>query len=120
MQSKTTKQILIDARALIAAKNGWMRGELKDGNCYCAVGAIAAARGIDFDDLDMHDADYDVLIYDNRHPAFFALADEIPHFLRRYNDLYPASELWNWNDDHRRRQEDVVALFDRAIAKVLE
>lgn len=118
MQTKTTKQILIDARALISAEGGWMRGELKDGDCYCAIGAVTTARGIDIAAID--EVEFDSLIYDNNDPTLAALAAEIPKSQRIHWDSRPASELWNWNDHWDRRQEDVVKLFDRAIERLEE
>lgn len=61
-----------------------------DAVCWCAIGAIDASTN-----------------------SLHAI-DEAEHFLSQAIDLDPC-EIWEWNDEGTRTQEDVLAAFDRAI-----
>lgn len=96
----TTREILIAARALIAAPEGWTQGEYArdadgcavdpdnpDAVCFCALGAIerACERGID--------------------------GDEAIQAIQRIVGL-----VAGFNDTHTHAA--VVAMFDEAIARL--
>lgn len=97
---KTTKEILVAARALIAEK-GWCTGVMaRDANghavgeqdsnaaCYCVLGALTAANG-----------------------------DEIPNSVYvAFAYANGAESIVDWNDVKGRTKEEVLEAFDKAIA----
>lgn len=89
--TKTVKQVLIDARALL--ETGWVGGPPKviQGE-HCPVTAIEYAGGLE--DLDYVKVRCTRLI-----------------FTELTTGIIP------WNDAPGRAKEEVLALFDRAIAK---
>lgn len=98
MSNKEVKQILTDARALV--KRGWIQNEfyrLVDGvPCYCAVGAM--------DDASMGH------LHGDSWGAITALRKALPTSCRW--------GVTNFNDAPETTQDDVLALFDRAIESV--
>lgn len=85
---KTTKQVLIDARALV--KKGWIQGawRSKDNSCHCAAGAIRA-QSISGD------------------KAFRAL-----NCLQKVT----GGDVVMWNDTKGRTKREVLKAFTTAIA----
>lgn len=120
---KTTLDILIEARAIVASDR-WTKTMLCDTRGkVCALGAIG--RAIGWSDEHMifkKDAEtYDVLAV---HPATTALSRAVPADHRKRAG---GEEYWNvidFNDDvnlvsegdHEAHQKKVIALFDKAIA----
>lgn len=106
------KEILIKARAVIEDPANWMQGSWsnEDATCFCAMGAIGKAIGFNHSD-DFFFKGVEV----TTHPAHKALCDQIdlpalskelgsvPRTFAAYNDKF--------------RHEDVLAVFDRAIAQ---
>ncbi|MBN8245131.1 hypothetical protein JF546_19105 [Nitratireductor aquimarinus] len=102
-QSLDVKSVLAQARDLLA--KGWVKehyGEDAEGNTqhalsekackFCIVGALARVLGVDASK-----------VHDN-HPAVQAL------------NCGGVGQILLWNDEDRRTQADVLALFDKAIA----
>lgn len=100
MYYKTTKQVLVDAKAYLET-HGFCKGTLFDelGQC-CIMGAVARS----------HDFNKGINEYLE---ANAALREAIPAEAPRRN--LPA-----YNDRPETTKEDVLALFDRAIESVKE
>lgn len=81
---------------------GWTQGALEKHGRLCALGAIAAAKGIDI--------------------AEEQQADNLP-LHREANALAREIKGWycipDWNDAESRTLEEVLEVFDRAIAREL-
>ena len=94
-------QVLRDlqvARTKIAL--GWMQHRQQSGDRYCTYGAIVSATTC------------------NEDRTIAALRElRRAHPRRSLMRLLPAHAITHWNDHHRRTQQDVVELFDRAIAQ---
>lgn len=102
-----TIEILKKARELIRA--GWAQETFslhkQDGICYCALGAIGpAAGGYPGDGVFVSDGP--------AYPAVVVLATALGP------SVNPLTSVTVWNDDPKRTQEDVIALYDRAIASL--
>ena len=105
-----TRRVLQEARALIA--QGWTQGEFarKAGvptgtsalgsDCWCASGALSHVA--------LRHGDYDMPAKDK---ARRVLGDVLGPDFAAYGFSLP-----RWNDDPARTQEEVLALFDKAIA----
>lgn len=105
----TLKQNLKRARDLISG--GWTQGvyttagaisvaiRRPHGHCYCLTGAVIVAT----DDRERFAL-----------PEYEALAAQLPEDFNP--DMAPKARLEQWNDKPGRRREDVLDLFDRAIA----
>lgn len=122
--TKSVLNVLTDARAKIARPEWWSKGNFhsdetnrfwfkKDdprATCHCILGAVEIADP-KFNPMDM-DANGD---YVKSHPAVAALAAAIPQGWTCCN-----GEKTNWipsfNDDRNTTHEQVLALFDTAIA----
>jgi hypothetical protein len=98
---------------LISAKDrinqGWIKGHLTyEGRLFCALGSLRK------DDLSDEQYDAVALLYSCL-PLRFRL------FPTRYIDLTRAEgAIVTFNDSSRIRKKDVLALYDRAIAKARE
>jgi hypothetical protein len=102
---KTTKEILTEARELIA--KGWTQGNAArradgkdallsdpDATCFCSFGAVVlASRGCE-------------------------TSGEALTALRRSISGNNGRSIVDWNDDPSRTQAEVLAAFDKAIAEV--
>jgi hypothetical protein len=89
------KENLIAARALIDTPEKWGKGEYEPRpGCYCAMGAVAVAAGMDgrFDDI-------------------FGQEEHV-----RLEAQAPGRDVVNFNDAAGTTHADIMALFDRAIA----
>jgi hypothetical protein len=105
---KTAREVLVAARKLLT--KGWTQGEMSDRvkrvQCYCAAGAVNKALGHNVEQYS-----------DSSHPAFKALLNDSK--VKRTSGSDPTIYgLTYWNDKKRRTQEQVIALFDRTIAKL--
>ena len=93
-------QVLHDlqvARAKIAL--GWMQHRERSGDRYCVYGAILSATS------------------GNEQRTVAALRElRRAHPPRSLMRLLPARVITFWNDHRLRRQQEVIELFDRAIA----
>jgi hypothetical protein len=109
-----TLEILKAARALISEPEHWTQGaygrtsqededgvyDLEEATCFCAVGAIHKA------------GNFDVSCTLPSYIGVPFLGDE---GLLHYDSVYFEGKLVDFNDTHS--QEDVLSLFDRAIAR---
>lgn len=125
MTDKTTKQVLIDARELIAHEDNWITGTLyqRDGfgqDCFCAIGAIARANGASLKDLS--DVRVCAEFYDDANPAIQAVAKamvdlDMCHFDHFDETRTPTDIVCKGNDQHRDHRR-VLKAFDKAIASL--
>lgn len=98
--SKTVKENLIAAKALIDTPEKWGKGDYETSpGCYCVLGAIAAATG--------HDPEEPWL--------------DLPLTIRKQLKLAMMDDaadmdLCDYNDHPDTTHADIMALFDRAIA----
>ncbi len=90
----TVKENLIAAKALIDTPEKWIKGGLRSADCFCAMGAVGHIRtkGGWISETD----------------EYQALADAVPDVFQR--------SVPNFNDDATTTHDDIMALFDRAIA----
>lgn len=99
MDNKQLIKVLKQARALLAKRGGWIKGQSDNGNgSYCATGAIFEV----------------VPDYERRNDAYSSLASKLP---KAYQGIYPdpGSDIVGFNDRSATRKKDVLSLFDRAI-----
>jgi len=115
----TTLEILQEARRLLAIPNGW-HGFVRGGGCGVAY-RNAKSEPCEVDDavsLSILGAfDYQ---WEARAP--FCGRDDVWAAFDVLDDL-PELDIWSvkrWNDEPKRTQEEVLDLFDRAIAKESE
>lgn len=106
---KTARQILIDAKALIADPARWSKGLFYNGRkcSYCAVGALNVASGCE--------TPYGA--GDNT-PKGVRIANQTARrFLDHAVNSYAPSEfsVMSFNDKPRTSHEDVMRVFDKAI-----
>lgn len=105
MTEKTTAQVLQEARALIEA--GWCQGpfyRLEQGaEQYCAIGAVRRVVGTDYET-------FGYVRHDPAEAALSLVARRISHGTFCCAIAY--------NDARGRTKEQVLALFDRALADV--
>lgn len=138
--AKRPVTILKSARDIIA-RGEWIKGDMvkarqADGSvCFCAVGAVAYAAGFEPETwegadgvcrVSGDDAEYFV---ENQHTgareAIALLRETIPPRAERDDGqliattpgLSEVDRVISYNDAHGRRRADVVAWFDRAIAR---
>ena len=101
-------EVLRSARASIASKGSWLQGGYMDGHRRCLVAALSLAS---------NSRNYRMPNRTERRIARLMagqLLSTTPIWLRLR--IMPARQRLIWfNDYHQTRQEDVVALFDRAI-----
>lgn len=106
--AKTVKEILVCARELLTPPGAWIQGEAaqtkdglivsaKDENavCFCAVGALERCA--------------DTYAGNTYRQAYLKL---IAQGAKRQGSLV------RWNDEDSRTQEEVLAVFDAAIASL--
>ena len=86
--TSTIKEHLIAARALIDTPEKWMKGAFQENNCYCVLGAV---RSVDWRG-----------------------GLEVIGVLRRSLPEY--GSVVEFNDDPATTHDDIISLFDRAIA----
>ena len=116
----TPLEVLKKARTRIATSEHWTQGcfaKDADGRavtsgspnaaCFCAVGALENASGYPWYDGG----------YEGYRAASVALQDTI------YGDCPPSrvstsSNIMRWNDAYLRKHEEVLAMFDKAIANL--
>lgn len=128
MTTHTALDVLKGARQRLA-DNGWHTGTLakdKDGNnvltsdpsacSFCALGAIHAQAGVPIDfDLDELERGREA-----RYAAADILRDVVQPLLleRQSDDLdeFPLSGVADWNDLVAQTKDEVLAVFDEAIA----
>lgn len=96
----TVKDVLIAALALV--RQGWTRGRSKkrrgDRACYCATGAVKATTSSFIAQVHaIHRLRVEI-------PGYDALSLTAPH-------------VYEYNDAKGRKKTEVIALFERAIAR---
>jgi hypothetical protein len=94
--------VLKRARALVA--KGWVQRTFQRGNCFCAWGAVMRATKSDR----LKNAAADAL---NADPTVRAFVTRTTTFSGRGIIIF-------FNDAPRRTQSQIVALFDRTIARL--
>lgn len=97
------------AKAATLVRAGWVKGHYRAGDCYCALGALIAASGPDFE----VDAWAQGTVEAENELAR-PLAEEIGDFGP------PKRAIINWNDTRAASAEDVARAMDRAWAKLKE
>lgn len=108
---KTTKEVLVEAKAIISDPKRWTQGALvEEGeggrHCYCALGALAKVSG-------MKQPISSPSAYEPT-PAMIALAAAIePDFVPEHDDA--ADLVYSFNDDDETSHAAVMAAFDKAI-----
>lgn len=107
--NKSTLQVLKDARALISDATRWTRGELYDtySGRSCALGAVHRASNPEWVGEHVRPAD-------TYTEAVAALSAHVPYPW----STTPHANVWLFNDDPDTSHPDVLALFDKAIAKL--
>lgn len=102
---------LLDARSRIAEPSHWIKRAFKSGNSYCTVGALMAACG--------NDGMKALGSVEGR--LVKLLANELPRRQRiRWRMTFQPAQwvVMAFNDDPKTVHADVLALFDRAIARL--
>lgn len=110
-----TVEILRKAREIISDEKNWTQGayarlynddedsvcaDLDEASCFCAVGAIHKAGGLSIS---------------CRLPIELVVPFLSDDALREYRDFCLEGKIVEFNDNHS--QKEVLALFDRAIAR---
>lgn len=99
----TTRQILINAKAMIPQRHNWLQGRAfgvhwaPDGTrerCMCPSHAIISAAA---------------------HEPFFDAAEAALKFYREATGIGPNETIASWNDVKWRTYDEVMAGFDNAI-----
>ena len=80
-------------------KTHWIQGEYVDGNWVCAVGALGKRNEREW--------------FDSRDEVYMRLLMELP-------EEFTGQPVENFNDNVHTTQEDVIALYERAIATIEE
>lgn len=97
MKEKPTTKLLKEARALLARRGAWIKGQYSDGDCYCMLGALhMASRGWPTGDVGKPSR--------GEGRAFGLLMKVVP-----------GGNVWLFNDKKSTRKKDVLAAFDKAI-----
>lgn len=113
---KSVRQVLVDARELLVEKFG--TGDLynRDKGCFCSLGAIAVASGVEADVLvDMPGDAWE----DINPPAVETLAATIRTINQNWEEEEdPVEVVWTYNDSQKK--DKVLEAFDAAIAKMPE
>jgi hypothetical protein len=104
-------ELLTDARSRISSDNTWIQGRFQDGVRHCLVAALSLASGSRSFNMP------------NRTERRLArvLAMQLPPrgpFWIGIRLIPARQRLMSFNDDTCTSQEDVMALFDRAILRV--
>jgi hypothetical protein len=104
---KPTKQILQEARDILAEPGRWIQGAFFRGENCCALGAVRRASGLQRRGGISQDMSHATAYVEAAH----ALGKAIPEcWAARHGDSVP-----NYNDATGRTVDDVLALFDYAI-----
>lgn len=100
----TPLDILKGARELLSDPAKWTKGKMAsnaDGReCFCALGAMKSAAGVQLFSLDYSDE----------------LVTAVSDFRKSLSQQWDDS-IVNFNDHHGTKHEHVLAVFDRAIAR---
>lgn len=119
-QSKTAFEILTAARERLSDRANWRRGRLYSEGATCALGAVGVAAGVITQELDRtisgESGAYNALrkADNGLAEALDALADEAG----RVTGVSNVSAVYAFNDLASTTHADVLAAFDRAIARV--
>jgi hypothetical protein len=115
MNDKTVKEILIDTRsAYLTNPDSWTKGLLVGNGCYCLLGAIGVASGLDVvNDPDHGTEHLYTALEDN--PAVLHLASSIWEDYD-VSERSPLSVVYGFNDDGDTDLDSVLAALDKAIA----
>lgn len=114
---------LEEARDILTSV-GRTKGELCDDNgCMCPLGALASAHGMTTDQLTSEDFVERELAYagiSDDHKAdilWLAKATALwhPKAVEPESDHYNAGFVWRYNDRQTRADEQIIALFNKAI-----
>ena len=102
-------EILRTARSRISNEGSWLKGDFQDGDRVCLVAALSIAAGSPN------------FLYPNQIERRLVrlLAAQLPptaSLLTRIGVYSVRRRLMSFNDHARTRHEDVLALYDRAIA----
>lgn len=92
----SVKENLIKAKALIDTPEKWGRGEYVKNECFCAIGALAEALGV------------------NPVSSGLTMSKEYEALLGAVPDTFYG--VWRYNDAEDTTHSDIMALYDRAIA----
>jgi hypothetical protein len=96
-----TTLTLIKAKEVLE-RDGWIKGSYSSNRGYCAVGAVINVDGVTVFDTDIL-------------PPLNALLRQI-----NTESKDPVFTVTDWNDRDDRTKEEVLAVFDRAIAASME
>lgn len=106
MVDTKTVEILARAKALVEKK--WVRKAYREGDAYCAIGALEVAEGV----------------IDSRYRGKMALQYPLYATLMKAMGKVDSSGkrpfIQVWNDASARTQQEVVCLFQTAIELVIE
>lgn len=104
--------ILLDARNRISGAGSWIKRRFKDGERYCLIGALSSACG---------SRDFHMPNKTERRLALL-LGRQLVRNISWWRRLACPSlrtYLMSFNDHPRTTQEDVLALYDRAILHLI-
>lgn len=120
-RASTVAGILRDARALIAEPRFWIQGGLSAvlkgsaetyehvihprARCFCMQGAVCKALGMQH-------------IPDHPGPRYNHAIGALKHAIDTFSADHEFFEVANFNDDPRTTHEEVLAVFDMAIARL--
>lgn len=106
---KPSVKILVEARALLARRGGWVRGALYQQRIgseasYCSMGALnKVAVGF-------------AVTYQAPERRGFKTAERaLAQAMGPYRHMLPSDAIIRFNDRSKTRKKDVLAAFDRAI-----
>lgn len=100
---KTPAEMLAEGRAWLES-HGWARGDLHDGDYYCALGALLASQDL----LTNNDTTPGGLR--KVRPAVKIMVHDVLE--RSHEDV--ASCLTSWNDSTAQNKQEVIDLFAKA------
>lgn len=93
---------VLERAALILEEWNWCQGQLRDGDSFCMLGAIAFASGMNpYDVPDSWDMQEPPTVYEE---AVGVLSSVCPHKAR-------------WNDQEGRTKEEVIAMLREAAER---
>lgn len=115
MNDKTVKEILTDTRsAYLANPDSWTQGLLVGNGCYCLLGGIGVASGLDVvNDPDHGTEHLYMALVDN--PAVLHLAESIWEGYD-VHERSALSVIYGFNDSPETDLDSVLAALDKAIA----
>lgn len=110
--------LLTEARAVVS--NGWTRGALCENGCYCALGAMCVAAGIntmESQHVRGPVAELEELHGDAVMTLAYAVKDAVPYPTRAlYSTEEAVSQIVDFNDLFCTVPSQVIEVFDSAIA----